>query len=260
MTKEEVAAYVINRRVYQETSLIVDLFTLEEGKLSIIAKGALRAKNDAGGLLQAFQPLVVSYSGRSNLKTLRSVEVSGRIGFLESTYLYCGYYVNELIDRLLPVGEASTSLFGLYIRTINELSSKCDQNASLRLFEYGLLSELGLIPDFQRDAQGNEIDAKLSYLVSHENGFEPVFKSSINRSQLISKQYGGDMLLAISRATSSDELKEYFESNSTGVNRNDKITNSRKAKESKELMRDFIAKALNGAEIKTRSMFKKIKI
>lgn len=257
MLRDNVAAYVINRRIYQETSLIVDLFTLQDGKLSVVAKGALRQKNDAGGLLQPFRPLMISYSGRSDLKTLKSVEISGQFNFLDSTYLYCGYYLNELVDRLLPAGEASTRLFGAYVRAINELFSKSEQNASLRLFEYALLSELGLIPSFQIDSNSNDIMADQRYVLSPERGFVLVPSSEKRQAVISDRSYSGHLLLRISDATSGEELSDFFKSQVEHLCEKGEGVQASFMVEAKLLMRHFIAKALDGAEINSRSLFKK---
>ena len=116
MNNEWLNAYVLHRRPYRETSYIVDFFTLEEGRVSAVAKGVKNSKSDKKSLLQPFQHLRLQLSGKSELKNLRHVEsVSPSIN-LVGTALFCAMYVNELTNRVMPAGLASDG--GLYVPEI----------------------------------------------------------------------------------------------------------------------------------------------
>lgn len=135
--------YVLHRRSYRETSLMVDLLTLNHGRISVVARGATTSKSPLKAQLQPFQPLMLSWQGRSDLKTLTSVE--GRHGpdLKKTEQLYCGLYLNELIQRLLPPFDPSHELFASYIQTLEALSATIDFEPLLRRFEAALMDAMG---------------------------------------------------------------------------------------------------------------------
>src|SRR4051812_48805305 len=94
-------AYVLHRRDYRESSFLVELFALEYGRLTVIARGARKAKSLLPGLLQPFIPLLVSWSGKTELLTLTHAEAHGEIKNLHGDCLFAGFYLNELLMCLL---------------------------------------------------------------------------------------------------------------------------------------------------------------
>ena len=105
--------FVLHRRPYSETSLLVDLFTEETGRLTVIAKGA-RAKRSAWkSVLQPFTPLLLRWSGKGALKTLTKAEPAAITLPLQQTALYSGFYVNELITRVIEPETANPQLFSI---------------------------------------------------------------------------------------------------------------------------------------------------
>ena len=103
---ERYHAYVLHKRPYRETSMLVDFFTLEQGRVSAVAKGARgNSKSDRKSLLQGFQKAELDLSGRSNLKNLGKIEASGAVIRLSEKALYCGFYLNEILSRALPEAE-----------------------------------------------------------------------------------------------------------------------------------------------------------
>ena len=144
-------AYVLHRRPYRETSYIVDFFTLEEGRVSAVAKGVKNSKSDKKSLLQPFQHLRLQLSGKSELKNLRHVEsVSPSIN-LVGTALFCAMYVNELTNRVMPARLASDGVHNAYENALLSLRDESDIEVTLRQFEFALLDEMGLLPDFTTD-------------------------------------------------------------------------------------------------------------
>jgi len=145
-------AFILHRRDWQNSSLILDLLTPDYGRVSLLAKAGRRSKSQA--LFQPFYQLVVSWSGRSELKTLTTVD-GVAVPVTEDQYLPM-LYINELIIAFLPVQESSPELFQLY----RDLLYSADHNFSevyLREFEYALMRLLGYLPDTGVDAHSGEI-------------------------------------------------------------------------------------------------------
>ena len=182
----QLTGYVLHKRPYRETSLLVDFFTLELGRLSAVAKGARGSgKSDRKSLLQGFQKLEFILSGRSNLKNLGALEAKENAITLEKTALYCAFYINEVLSRALPEAEANPVLFSIYERSLHALKAVPidDKNPNLSLFEpilrdfeFNLLQALGYLPDFEFDAlSGEAISLDKYYKYDPQSGFEPCF-------------------------------------------------------------------------------------
>lgn len=135
--------FVLHRRAYANTSLLVECFTAEEGRLAMIAKGAKRGRSPTAALLQPFQPLWLGWSGRGEVKTLTRAEAAGRPLGLSGTRLYCGFYINELLMRLWPRQEAPEALFAAYQLVLDALSGAEPPDLGLRQFELRLLAGMG---------------------------------------------------------------------------------------------------------------------
>lgn len=136
-------AYVLHRRPYRETSLLVDLFSLNSGRLTVVARGASSPRSPLKAQLQPFQPVLVDWQGRSELKTLVQVEVRQAAALSGTTNLYSGLYINELLQRVLPAGDAHPELFAAYIDALGALSSTADVEPVLRRFEVAFAEALG---------------------------------------------------------------------------------------------------------------------
>jgi len=137
--------YVIHSRPYGDSSALLDVFTAEFGRVGLVAKGARKQtrKGSKAGLLQPFVPLLLSFAGRNELKTLRSVESApGRVE-LGGGRLFSGLYVNELLIRLLHRDDPHPRLFAAYSDTVQQLAHLQMVDVGLRLFEMRLLEELG---------------------------------------------------------------------------------------------------------------------
>ncbi|KAA8978541.1 MULTISPECIES: DNA repair protein RecO [Gammaproteobacteria] len=137
-------AFVLHRRPYGETSLIVDLFTLHHGHFSAVARGAARPRSQWQAELQPFRPLRTSWSGRQSLRTLRHAEATAPALALSGDRLYCGFYLNELLLRLLTEADPAPDLFSVYLDTLEQLAGgSAALEPTLRRFEYRLAGELG---------------------------------------------------------------------------------------------------------------------
>lgn len=148
------AAYVLHSRAYRDTSLLVDFFTLEHGKVSAVVKGARRPNSRLRPTIRPFLPLQIGWQGRQELKNLTLAEpVEGTL-FLTGTALMCGLYINELLERLLQPLESCPRLFVYYQYVINALNSGEDIEGALRTFERRLLLELGVAPSLTGFTRG----------------------------------------------------------------------------------------------------------
>ena len=135
-------AFVLHTRPYRETSQLVDLFSRHYGRLRVVARGFRRPKNGSR-ILAPFTPLLVGWSGKSELKTLVSAEHSGRSLMLSGERLYSGFYLNELLIRLLVEHDPQQYLFDHYLNIMTSLADGEPIEPALRLFERNLLDEAG---------------------------------------------------------------------------------------------------------------------
>ncbi|MDI3323109.1 DNA repair protein RecO [Pontibacterium granulatum] len=141
------AAYVLHGRPYRDTSLLVDFFTLEHGKVSAVVRGAKRPNSKLRPVIQPFLPLQIGWRGRQELKNLTLAEPVDANPFLSGNALMCGLYVNELLERLLQPLDPHPHLYVYYQYVVNELRSGEDIEGALRTFERRLMMELGHAPD-----------------------------------------------------------------------------------------------------------------
>ncbi|MFT6101603.1 MAG: DNA repair protein RecO (recombination protein O) [Granulosicoccus sp.] len=150
--------YVLHTRPYSDTSLLVDVLTQSHGKLTLLARGARKVsktKKNPRYLLQPFIPLLVSWQGKSTLKTLTTVEAVDSTTPLVGNALYSAMYANELLVYILKDGDTEGEGIYLYYQALlQKLSvSLVALDVCLREFEFGLLGELGYAIDFMSEAE-----------------------------------------------------------------------------------------------------------
>lgn len=222
--------YVLHTYPYKETSLIVEAFTRRHGRVALLARGARRPRSAMRGVLLAFHPLRLGWSGSGELATLMGAEWGGArqpaSRPLAGRGLMCGFYLNELILRLLPREDPHEALFDAYGEALAHLSSGDAFPAVLRSFEKRLLAELGYAPLLDRDAlSGAPIEPAGSYVYEPDRG--PVRASH------------GDLL--ISGRTLLDLAADDY-------------TRSETRDEARYLMRALIGQRLHGQVLHTRSV------
>ncbi|HKL77216.1 MAG TPA: DNA repair protein RecO [Gammaproteobacteria bacterium] len=144
------SAFILHRRPYRETSLLVELFTRGSGRVGVIARGARKPRKGATPM-EPFRPLQATWTGRGDLRTLRTAEPEGTAVIAAGEALYLGFYVNELLLRLCPRFDPYPRVFNAYTATLAALAAG-EREAALRRFETGLLRELGLAPEWERCA------------------------------------------------------------------------------------------------------------
>jgi DNA repair protein RecO (recombination protein O) len=187
-------AYVLHHRPYRDTSRIVELFTRDCGRLTVFARGVRGGKAGWAASLQAFQPLLVSWSGRGEAGQLTAAELVGEPQNLPSARLMSGFYLNELLLKLLHVHDPHADIFELYDSTVQALKSQADELSALRIFEKRLLHALGYGLLLDREAESGEpIQAERCYRFVLEHGLIQV-SAAVNAAQGV---YSGAALLAL---------------------------------------------------------------
>ncbi len=136
-------AFVLHQYPYSETSLILDVFTQNYGRCNLIAKGAKRPNSALRSVLQIFQPLIISYSGAGDVKTLTKAEWVNGILPIADKYLISAYYMNELICSGCAKNDAYMELFNSYLIALTEMSLNKEINFILRRFEKEFLLHMG---------------------------------------------------------------------------------------------------------------------
>jgi DNA repair protein RecO (recombination protein O) len=162
-------AFLLHRRTYQGSSLLLDFLTRDYGKIRLVARGIRKNKTP----IQMFQCLKISFKGRGELKTLTNTESCDVPRRLLGNDLVLAMYVNELLSRLLPEAEAHLGIFSGYQKFVENISQSPDgeQQLTLRLFENQLLEELGYGLDFRCDYSGEPISPTMNYHFAEQEGF-----------------------------------------------------------------------------------------
>src|SRR5258705_2850549 len=157
-------AFVLPNYPYRETSLVLEVFTQNHGRVALVARGARRPRSALRGVLLAFQPLLLSWAGKSELRTLHKAEWRGGLPQLKGTALLCGFYLNELMLKLLPRDDPHEQLYQTYHRTLHALCNGSAHAVTLRRFEQIMLKELGYALPLERDgASGEAIQEDATY-------------------------------------------------------------------------------------------------
>jgi DNA repair protein RecO (recombination protein O) len=170
--QENEIVYVLHTYPFKETSLIIEIFSKVHGRISIVAKGARRPRSLVRGMLQSFQSLQATWSGQGEMKTLHSIDWCDALLQIEGDALICGFYINELLMRLLPKEDPHETLFDFYHQTMELLSKKDNLSVTLRRFELRLLQELGYELPLINDENGESINPNKTY--SYEVGYGPI--------------------------------------------------------------------------------------
>jgi DNA repair protein RecO (recombination protein O) len=166
--------FILHSYPYSETSLLVEAFTREHGRVPLIAKGAKRPQSAWRGVLLAFQPLLLSWSGKGEVKTLTGAEWQGGLPMLSGRALACGFYLNELLLKLLAREDPHPGLFDTYRAALDGLAGSADQAACLRRFELRLLRELGYGLSLTHEAESAQpLDPDSRYHYVFERGPMP---------------------------------------------------------------------------------------
>lgn len=225
------AAFVLHAYPFSETSLIIEMFARDHGRLALLARGARRPRSALRGVLLAFQPLELGWFGSGEVKTLAKAEWLGGIPFLKGKGLLLGYYLNELLLKLLPREDAHAALYDAYAAALQALSEGATEAAELRRFETALLAELGYGLTLERDAEGAVVQATARYHYQIERG-----------AVLAERAEPGGAGLAMSGKTLLDMAANNY-------------ADPRTLSECKQLMRHLLTHYLSGQVLQTRRVF-----
>ena len=160
--------FVLAQRAYRETSVLLEVFSQSEGRVGLVARGARGPRSKQRGLVQAFVPLLLSWTESGELGTLVAAEAAGPAIPLQGERIFHGWYLNELLTRLLQRHDPHPALYAAYERALQELVAADDEPA-LRSFELSLLAELGYGLDLDGD-----IDTHASYGYDFDRGLVAV--------------------------------------------------------------------------------------
>ncbi|MCH1554318.1 MAG: DNA repair protein RecO [Luminiphilus sp.] len=174
MSKTLQPAWVLSRRKYQDSGLLLEIYTAHDGRLGAVAKGAHRKQRGGtlSSILQAFTPILVRLGGQSDLKYISAVESAGQTLSMQDAQMLSGLYLNELLLRLSPRFDSSPELFATYGVTLKAISGGVEVEAHLRRFELELLNQLGYQINWRKDSQRSDIHPSRVYHYAPENGFE----------------------------------------------------------------------------------------
>ncbi len=197
MVPEQLTGFLLHRRPYRETSYLTDLFTLELGKVSAVARGVRGNKGDKKSLLQSFQLLLLSVSGKHELRNLNQLESAGSMLQLTGHQLFSAMYLNELLNRLLPKEVPHPELFLSYQQSLNWLAGGGDIEPCLRQFELLLLDDMGYGVDLTQEYEsGQAVESDVDYCLILESGIKRIDVSA--QSAQRSNRFTGEALLQVS--------------------------------------------------------------
>jgi DNA repair protein RecO (recombination protein O) len=171
MDSDFYTAYLLHRRPYSDSKVMLDMLVEGVGQLRMIARVSGRQATKHKAQLQPFQSLLVHYNGKYDLKYINKFELHGTPLFLKGDELYCGFYLNELTNRIVPINEPIEQVFQLYKTHLKNLNSGANLQAVLRSYEFQLLALLGYGVDFSFDASGEPIVDTQTYSYFAEVGF-----------------------------------------------------------------------------------------
>lgn len=164
-------AYVLHSRSFRETSLIVEAFSREYGRVAVVARGARAPRSRWRNVLQPFRPLLLGWNQKSDLGTLTAVDQVASPPPLQGQALYCGIYLNELLMRLLHRGDPHPEVFERYRQVLSDLAADAPPQALLRLFEKHLLEAIGYAMLLDREyGSGVEIQPQRWYDYQPQRG------------------------------------------------------------------------------------------
>jgi len=220
--------FVLHSWPYKETSLIVEIFTRDYGRIALVAKGAKRPHSQLRSVLQTFQPLQLGWTGKSEIRVMTGADWVGGMLPLERSALLCGFYLNELLVKFLVRDEPHSALFEQYVSTLNLLAHDEPASVVLRQFELALLRESGLLGDLTFcTVSRSTVDAALNYVVDPEVGTR--LATAADHIPVVI----GKTLLDMAQADYADTLTQF---------------------QSKMLMRFLLAHHLHGASLNTRQI------
>lgn len=221
-------AFVLHRRPYRNTSLLVEALTREYGRIGLVARGVRTPRSRLKGLLQPFIPLLLSWSGDRELLNLTAAEEAEKAVPIPSTRLFSGFYINELLLRLLQRHDPHVGLFKPYQQVLRALAIAANEEAALRIFEKQLLKEIGY---------GLMLDTEV--LTGAPIVADGIYRYILDRGPVAAEQTGSGIMIS---------------GKSLLALRHEMIQDPLALRETKRLTREAIALHLQGRPLKTRAV------
>lgn len=233
-------AVVLHSYAWRETSLIVEVFTRDHGRMALVARGAKRPTSQFRGLVSPFAPLALSWAGRGDIRNLVRAEWVGGLPPLRGQALLAAFYANELLVRMLARADPHELLFAHYLQLLRELAAG-RPDVALRSFELELLREVGYAVPLDRCIEGEAIDAAAQYLFRAESGAQRVGdgKRGAFGSSEVAAEVGSDGVARMAGRTLLAMARGEF-------------AEPQVAAESKVLLRQLIRYHLDGKPLNTR--------
>jgi len=240
------SAFVLHTYPWRESSLIVEFLTENEGRVPTIAKGARRRTSNVRGLLMPFNKLLIRYSKKGDLRSLMSAEWDEKgKKQLVGNQLFVGFYINELILKFVQRNQCCKFLFSDYESTLKNLASFPEmQEVHLRRFEFAILKEVGVMPDFSEHV----VSANSHLYLSPEQGV--FYEDDIDNHTL---NVGNDFFLI-----ESELLQVLTTLNSESYGWTELFQNKKYWLKVKGLLRFLLNGQLNSAELRSRRIMKEI--
>ncbi|MFM7783038.1 MAG: DNA repair protein RecO [Gammaproteobacteria bacterium] len=229
---ERQPAFVLHSRPYRESSLLLELLTREHGRVAAVARSARASRKGLGSVLQPFQSLLVSWSGRGELKTLTAAERWQPLPPVSGERLFSALYLNELLLRALAPQDPHPPLYDAYALLLPGLAGAPDIEPLLRGFELGLLRELGYALELRFEADTGEVlEPQGSYVFDPSDGF-----LRLPGAERPERAYPGWALMAIAGADYGDPLTRAL---------------------AKRLLREALAPVLGERPLRSREYFRR---
>lgn len=230
-------AYLLHHRPYRDTSRILELLTREHGRVSVFARGARGAKSALGPVLQPFNRVLASWTVGREAGTLVGAELDGAPQVMPAARMMSGFYLNELLLKLLTPHDPHPVLFDLYAAAVQALKDLADEGRTLRLFEKRLLQELGYGLSLEREAEnGAPVRSECQYRYVFEYGVMPMAAHDVVRSD--AWQFPGASLLSLGR----EELRD-----------------PASLADARRLLRGALERLLDGRELKSREILRELR-
>ena len=222
-------AFILHGRDFRDTSRLLDVFSLDFGRVSLVAKGARSSRSKLQGILQPFSPLIISWSGKGEVQTLTGAETIKSSINLSGKQVMSAYYINELLQRFITFHDPHPELFLIYQKTLESFLHD-NEELALRRFEKHLLAEIGYGLNLEYDSDSG------AALIQNESYYYDLEKGPVN-----TKNSGLENEFIISGQTLLDMSREEF-------------SNPQSQKEAKQLMRIILSHHLGDKPLKTRSI------
>ena len=230
-------AFILHQHDYSETSLLLEVFTAGHGRIGLIAKGARRPSSRLRGVLKPFQRLLIAWSGKGELAVLTAAESDGPDCSPGGPALYCGFYMNEVLLRLLHRHDAHGLLFDAYESALRRLRMDVSNEPVLRIFEKNLLRELGYGLVLDQDIEDKTlIDREAMYDYILDRGPVRIARPELNRPTE-GVRVRGASLLALARESLDDPMV---------------------LRDAKALMRAALARHLGERPLHSRKLFRRV--